>query len=161
MWGIMIPTKYPHQQKYPWSSKKLDQGQFKTPMLASFRHSSSKLSGKNAMEGMGQFHWHLLPVAGAIWFYKNHAVVKEWCLIQCCSPYYFINRLYACQISSIYLRREEGANFSFTHQPAPFIIQQKHCLKGMDKNKNLKVAKLIESTWDEHHVDLDTSRTQC
>jgi len=44
----------------------MDQGQFKTPMLASFRHSSSKLSGKNAMEGMGQFHWHLLPVAGAI-----------------------------------------------------------------------------------------------
>ena len=34
-------------------------------------HSSSKLSGKNAMEGMGQFHWHLLPVAGAIWFYKT------------------------------------------------------------------------------------------
>lgn len=98
MWGIMVPTKYPHQQKYPWSSKKLDQGQFKTPMLASFRHSSSKLSGKNAMEGIGQFHWHLLPVAGAIWFYKNHAVVKEWCLIQCCSPYHFINGLYACQI---------------------------------------------------------------
>jgi len=49
----------------------MDQGQFKTPMLASFRHSSSKLSGKNAMEGMGQFHWHLLPVAGAIWSKKT------------------------------------------------------------------------------------------
>lgn len=47
---------------------------------------------------------------------KRHAVVKERSLIQCCSPYYFINRLYACQISSIYLRREEGANFSFTNQ---------------------------------------------
>ena len=157
MWGIMVPRKYPHQQKYPWIKDNS-----KPPCSPrSAIHLPSYL-GKTRWREWVSFIGIFYQLLGQFDLKKTSCSGERAIPNSVLFPilFHYIMAYMHAKSQVFIWGGKRGRIFLFTHQPAPFIIQQKHCLKGIDKNKNLKVAKLIESTWDEHHVDLDTSRTQ-